>query len=267
MSQPSVTKPASKEVLLAERQRNRDFAVYDSEPAFRLPLTDLYNCWEEWNKRFFSARLALPHLCIDPTPPRCLGDTRSWTGSGAEIQITISQAVVFGSHRVVVNRWPAEGTKRFIRDILAHEMIHQYQFEVSGNHEAGYRGHGPEFAARCNCIGEEWGLTPVMPRRRGRRDAERAIANFWPHNVRPPDFYAPDIALDRIIDKPAKPQHQPNCCYLLLEQLRALLVERGGEETLRFIEAELAWRRARRVGGEGFVRELGLNRARDEIGR
>jgi hypothetical protein len=257
MSQSIVTKPvpqkvlpAGKSIRLAERQQYADFAVSHSEPVYREVLADLYRFWHETNQSFFHGRLNKPHLTIGQTPPRCLGFTRLFTDWGGDIQITIAESVVLGSHRVVVNRWPAEGAKRFVRDVVLHETIHQFQREIGGNAELAYRGHGPEFTKLCNQIGAKLDLVPVMPRRRGRKDSEKPTANYWPHNVRPAGYYSPDIDLGGVARKLEKPRHCSNCSQCL-ENLLAYLEERGTEETRKFLQKQLDWQRARRPGGCG----------------
>ena len=255
MSHPSVTKPASESVLLAERRQYKDFAVSHSEPFYREVLGDLYRSWLETNRDFFHSQLHEPHLTIGQTPPRCLGLCSPKTDWGGDCQITITESLVFGKHRIVVNRWPAAGTKRFIRDVVLHESIHQYQWEVSGNAELAYRGHGPEFTKFCNEIGAQLDLAPVVPRRRGRKDLEKPIANCWPHNVRPAGFYGRDIDLDRIVSRPTRPQHCSHCGRCL-ENILGFLEGRGPEATRRLLEKEIGRQRARGGSEESCACEI-----------
>lgn len=147
-SRSIVTKPAPKQVLTAERRQYAEFAVAHSEPIYREAFANLFPFWQEANERFFEGKLLPPHLTIGQTPARCLGFYKPVTDGGSDCQITVNQAMYFGTHRIVVNRWPAEGAKRFVQDVVRHEMVHQYQWEILGDSEPGYRGHGPRFAER-----------------------------------------------------------------------------------------------------------------------
>ena len=190
-----------------------------------------------------------PHLTIGQTPSRCFGFCKPVTDWGGECQITISESLLLGKNEVVVNRWPAEGTERFLRDIVLHRTVHQWQWEIVGDHESGYRGHGPKFADRCNRIGEQLDLASVVPRRRpGRKDTQRPPANYWPYNVRPEHYYSPDIDLDRVIRKVAKPKHEPDCTQCLANIL-GLLEARGADETRRLLQREIDRQQAKHAGG------------------
>ena len=248
MSQSVVTKLAPDEIVQAERRRYAAFAVRHSEPVYREVLADLYDFWREMNKTFFRGQLKKPHLTIGVTPPRCLGFCKPLTDWGGQLQITISETVVLGRHRVVVNRWPAEGAKRFARDMLLHEILHQFAWEVSGDTEQGYRGHGPRFTKLCNEIGERLGITFVITRRRGRKDSEKATANYWPYSVRPAGYYAPDVDLERMIRKMAKPQHYTSCARCLANLL-AFFEERGGNEFRNLLQREIEREQAKPAKG------------------
>jgi hypothetical protein len=68
-----------------------------------------------------------------------------------------------------------------------HEMIHQWQPEVTRKTEHPYHGHGPGFASKCNEIGEAVGLPPVVAR--NRKGSKLPRCTQWPHNVRPAEYY------------------------------------------------------------------------------
>jgi len=76
-----------------------------------------------------------------------------------------------------------------VADVLLHEMVHQWQQEVSGDRDTEYHGHGPAFRDRANVIGAVLGLPTVRTCKARGKDADRPSCSQWPHNVRPGDFY------------------------------------------------------------------------------
>ena len=228
------------------------YTVIQSEPVYREVLADLYSFLKQTNQQFFQGRLHQPHLTIGQTPTRSFGFCKPLTDWGGETQITVAESVYLGKHRVVVNRWSAEGSKRFIRDLVLHEQIHQWQWEVAGNSEPGYRGHGPLFAKCCNEIGAQLGLAAVIPRRRGRKDGGKPIANYWPYNVRPAHFYAPDIDLEQAIGNLTKPKHESECVQCL-ENILGFLEVKGVDATRRLLQREINRQRAKHACGDGAL--------------
>ena len=185
-----------------------------------------------------AGKLQVPHLTFGRVPSRSLAYCASLTDWGATLQITFRQGLIVGSHRFIVHPWPALGVKRFLRDALLHEMVHQFHYEVTGNAESGYRGHGPLFAKVCNDIGERLGLPPVVPRRRGRNGAGKAICNQWPHNVRPEDYYQGDIQFNRQPLMIAKPRHCPNLA-VIFETILGYIEEGRITELKQMLQREL----------------------------
>ncbi|MBI4022268.1 MAG: hypothetical protein HY372_02835 [Candidatus Andersenbacteria bacterium] len=232
--------PKGKRLLDAERRSFARFATRHAEPVFRDVSRHLYERWDELNRRYFKRKLKRPHLTFGYTSPRSLAFCSPLTDWGATLQITINQRLILGDHRIVVNPWPAQGVKRFLADVLLHESLHQYHREVTGKTDPGYRGHGTAFAQTCNDIGDQLGLPPVVARRRNRaKDLDKPICNYWPHNVRPPDFYSPDIDTEVIVARRVKPRHVPNDA-IFIESLRALLDEHRYSELREALDAELA---------------------------
>lgn len=237
MSRLQVT-PATHQVLNAERTRYTSFATDKSEPVYREPMSALYESWRGHNAEFFDQRLKEPHLTFGVTPPRALAFCKSLTDWGAELQITLNSRLITGRHPLIRNRWPAEGVKRFLADVLLHEMFHQFAFEVTGKHERSYRGHGPAFTRTCNRIGHQIGLPPVIVRRRGSKDADKPLASHWPHNVRPDDFYLGDVNI-----KPSRlgrvaPNRIPDWVQLF-QNILAFIDEGRIDELRRLVEDEL----------------------------
>lgn len=77
----------------------------------------------------------------------------------------------------------------FVIDVLLHEMIHQWQQEVSGETDEHYHGHGPAFRDKANEIGRRLGLPPVRTCKKRGEDADLPSCSQWPHNVRPDAYY------------------------------------------------------------------------------
>jgi hypothetical protein len=113
------------------------------------------------------------------------GDTATVGSFGEPLEIRLRPSLLEGTHRQV--RGNPEGCFRFTADVLMHEMIHQWQQEVTRKTEEPYHGHGPGFAAKCNEIGEALGLPPVVARNRKGSRLPRCAQ--WPHNVRPPEYH------------------------------------------------------------------------------
>jgi hypothetical protein len=182
--------------LNEERRRYQEFATQHSEEEHRVRLADCYAATSEFNRDHFGNSLREPHICFGRTAPRSLGHCSEVTGYGAPVQITLNQALVFGTNRDwVVNGWPAGGTRRFIRDLLLRFITQQYVLEVRGTAEEGYRGFGPQFADEANRIGSALGLQGVIPRRRA-TGSDEPVCPGWPHNVRllkDPHSYGDDV--------------------------------------------------------------------------
>jgi hypothetical protein len=191
-----------------ERLRFVDFVLHDAEEGYRAILKELYLAWQEFNERFFGERLQPPHLTIASGPPRALGFFKSLTDYGGRIQITLDARVLAPPgalrRRFVKESWPAEGTRRFVKDLLKHEMVHQYLAEVEQFEDGENAKHGEAFADVCNRIGRAEGLPRVYTRRRGQQDAGKPLANLWPVNVRPAEFYRGHV-IPPAQGRPARP--------------------------------------------------------------
>jgi hypothetical protein len=175
-----------------------DFSVSKAEGPHRNFIRRLAARWREFNEAHFDGALSPAHLSVSqPRSPRAEGDCSPYSGHGGRLQIRIRPSHVAG----IVNqdKKPLPGkTVRFMRpghdvkfrerhlaDILLHEMGHQYEYEVLGTKG----GHGRDFAAICNRIGEALGLPPVVIRRRKGDSKTLPICAQWPSNVRPAGYY------------------------------------------------------------------------------
>lgn len=142
---------------------------------------------------------------VEITPPasmRALADYRPRSQEGVESHIRIGFRCL-------------EKGGRFALDVLLHEMVHAYCWEILKDIEPGYGGHGPKWTAQCNRIGRALGLPEVFTKGRGGPNAAG-----WPMCVRPAGYYgepeqtepaqpkqrkarvqsAPVAPIDRIVD-------------------------------------------------------------------
>ena len=218
-----------------ERNRFRRYATGGNEPKFRVILTGLYRAWDEYNANYFDGKLRPPHITCGRVPPACWGYYAPHTDWGGRVQITLKKGFVWGTSKVIINPLPARGTERFVLDILLHESVHQWQHEVAEKPEVSYGGHGGVYAGKCNEIGEILGLPPVAGKRR-KNKSDRATCSQWPHNVRPADYYLPDVDLDRLLKK--KPKHEPDMIQIF-RNLLEMLEEGKVEEVKRLLRREI----------------------------
>jgi Domain of unknown function (DUF4326)/SprT-like family len=151
----------------------------------------LYDLWDEWNGEFFGGRMVPALVQItDPGQTQCYGSCAAYSGlAGIRSAIKIRRSILDGTLRDLRNgSRDKEGLRKFLEDVLLHEMIHQYHFEVTGEHDASWSGHGPAFSAMANEIGRKLGLPPVR-RTCKKRDGEEPSPSQWPHNVRRHEYY------------------------------------------------------------------------------
>lgn len=177
--------------ILSHRRGFERFVLEHAEPWHREHLGRLFANWRAWNDKHFDGRLEPPYLLLaEPSTPRRYGDCGPLSGFGGRMQIRIRPSLVRGSHpHVRPGENYREGRLRFVDDILLHEMVHQWQFEVLGDSEPDYCGHGPLFRDVANRIGSVLGLPPVRDCKRRGKDRDRPSCSYWPHVVRPVDHY------------------------------------------------------------------------------
>ena len=161
-----------------------------ADPWHREHLTALYATWHRYNACYFAGHMTPPYLLLaEPITPRTYGDTSPASGFGAKLQIRIRPSLLRGTHPHVVPGHDPRGLQRFVADILLHETIHQYQFEVVQKDEASYDGHGPLFRDSANTISSILGLPPVRASKVPKKERHLPSCAHWPHNVRPADYY------------------------------------------------------------------------------
>jgi hypothetical protein len=167
------------------------FVLDEAAPWHRQHLSRLYQAWHDYNATYFAHAMTPPYLLLaEPITPKIYGDTSAATGFGAQMQIRIRSSLVRGTHpHMQHGTQDAKGIERYVLDVLLHETIHQYQFEVLGVSDESYDGHGPVFRDNANRIGTALGLPPVRVSKV--RAAQRTVPSCaqWPHCVRPVDYY------------------------------------------------------------------------------
>lgn len=175
----------------ALRRTVEAFALSEaSDPWHRRVLTEFYANWHRWNGDYFDGALVTPLILIaEPSRPQRLGDYAEVSGFGGAGQIRIRPSLVRGTHPLWEKTPEKIDAMRFGLDVLLHESIHQWQYEVAHETEDSYSGHGPVFRDKCNEIGARMGLGRVrMCKKRG-KDAELPSCSQWPHCVRPDGFH------------------------------------------------------------------------------
>ncbi|MBY0459639.1 MAG: hypothetical protein K2V38_20155, partial [Gemmataceae bacterium] len=212
----------SKLTLAAALRRTfADMVTTHAEPEFREWFVRLYERWAGFNDRYFGGRLVPPHLGVGRTSPRQFVECRTTTDFGMPTQLLFRGGIMFGTDRVVRVPYPAEGTARFVDDLLLHATVKQFVLELHGTTEDTWSGYGPLFAAEANRIGAELGLPPVEPRRRKGRDVA-GVASSWPWALRPDGYYRGHVRFDHLKTggRRARPTAPPSavggfCAYLL----------------------------------------------------
>jgi hypothetical protein len=243
------------EAHVRHREDFQRFVLEDSLPSHRVPLTRLYEHWNDANEQYFDSVLVPPHVLLsEPSTPSALGDCSPVSGWGSRSQIRIRPSLLAGTHRAVVpGEVHAEGRMRFVLDVLLHETLHQHAMEVSRRLDEGYHGHGPAFRDNANRIGALLGLEPVRTSKARGKDRKLESCAHWPHCVRPKDFYlgalCPGGELDeeRILATPAPPNALYQAQLALLEAARCYGSGGNAEDgarAARLLEAARVYARA-----------------------
>ena len=201
------------------RERIANFALSEAaNPYQRKVLTECYQNWETWNTDYFGGKMFTPLILIaEPRTPSTFGDYATISSFGGRGQIRIRPSLVHGTHRQwLYNEWAEknrladpednpfvppsqEQRMRFALDVLLHESIHQFHYEVLSQTEESYGGHGPRFRDQCNQIGSTLGLGRVRTGKKRGKDKALPSCSFWPHCVRPAGYYGQlrsEISLD-----------------------------------------------------------------------
>ena len=173
-----------------DEQIRNSFAEWSVENGTEFQI-ELYEKWEEYRVDFFeNASMVKPVIeLLPPGRPITYGCYWPKNPSGLSGQILLRPSLYWGTHPDINAEAPIEGRVRFIQDVLLHEMVHQYQFEIINKPDASYGGHGPAFRDQCNRIGKILGLAKVRTCKMRGADRELPSCSQWPHNVRGSDYY------------------------------------------------------------------------------
>ncbi len=199
----------------------------------------LFARYAELNAEHFGGKLGVGCVLITATAPRALGDYIARDAQGIESRIRIREGVV-------VSR-----CERYQDDVLLHEMVHAWCWEIEGDDEPGYRGHGPKFAAKCNEIGAKLGLGEVKEKGRG----GKPNCAQWPLNVRPEGYYPdeqpkPEPKAPESKSKPeSNPDDEPASSRRPADPMRAV---RHAEEALRAVAEATTLDQARKRAQAGI---------------
>jgi hypothetical protein len=176
---------------IAFREQMRRYILEHSEPWHREHLGRLERLWEQWNAEHFGAEMVIAAIVLsEPSNPRRLGQYAAVSGIGCRSEISIRPSLLTGTHPMVQGGAKyAEGRSLLVADVLIHEMIHQWQQEVTGKTEDGNHGHGPTFRDKANEIGAKFGLPPVRTNQKRGKDKDLPSCSYWPYGNRPDGYY------------------------------------------------------------------------------
>ena len=185
-----ISQEPESQAVFDHREDFKEFVLSEAKPWYREHLGRLYQLWEEWNRDFFdSAFSASPYITFGtPSFSRAYGNYGRISDFGGVAQIRIRRSLLAGTHPDT-KAMTEEGRKRFVEDVLLHEMIHQYQHEILNEHERSYKGHGPTFRDKANEISEKLGLGKARVAKKRGKDSQLPSCAHWPHNVRPEGYY------------------------------------------------------------------------------
>ncbi len=188
---PKVTPLPAQDI--AFREQMRKYILEHSEPWHREHLGHLGRLWEQWNIEHFDAAMVIATILLsNPTNPRRLGQCGPISGFGCRSEIIIRPSLLTGTHPMVHFGTEYErGRSLLVADVLLHEMIHQWQQEVTGDTDKNYKHHGPTFSTKANEIGARLGL-PLVGRTYKKRDcADKGLESpsYWPYIVRPEGYF------------------------------------------------------------------------------
>jgi hypothetical protein len=179
---------------IEHRMEFRQYVLNEASAWHRKHLARMYDLWDQWNVEFFSSLMKPPYILLaEPSIPQALGDCAVISGFGGNSQIRIRPSLITGSHPKV-RGWSEDARLRMVEDILLHEMLHQWQQEVTGNCDSAYSGHGPTFRDKANEIGAALGLGRVRTCKLRGADKDLPSCSYWPQNVRPTGFYPNPVA-------------------------------------------------------------------------
>jgi hypothetical protein len=157
--------------------------------------------------------------------------------------ITLRDSIVFGTHSGMLQRWPSEGARSFITDLLLHGAVDQYVREGLDPDEREKHSHAALYAREATRIGISMKLPPVFDRNRPGQP-RRPLAKFWPMCVRAKGYYLGDISED--LEDFARGNLAPRQALTtpslgLLQLLRYLRAQGREEEAWALLDRHLEW--------------------------
>lgn len=182
--------------ISSEEEKHRkeflNFVRTMAEPWHKEKLGILYDCWENWNIRYFDGKMVPPYMLLtDMQGARVMGDCSNISGFGGKSQIRLRRTILTGEFGTMKKGSRDQlGCFNVLEDTLLHEMIHQYMHEVECNFEDKFKGHGPLFRDHCNRIAEDLGFLLVRcTNQKSKEEIDKPLCAYWPHREDADEYY------------------------------------------------------------------------------
>lgn len=177
---------------IQHRKEYLNFVRTMAEPWHKEKLGLLYDCWEQWNSKYFNNEMIPPYMLLtDMQGARTMGDCSTISGFGGKSQIRLRRTILTGEFSTMKKgSRDQQGCFRVLEDTLLHEMIHQYMHEIEENFEDKFKGHGPYFRDHCNRIAEDLGFLQVRcANQKSKEEIEKPLCAYWPHRTDADEHY------------------------------------------------------------------------------
>ena len=192
----------------AERRRDRP------DPRDERSATELMEWHRTLNAGYFEGTLRAIEVSVSRRMRSRLGHYTAASAAGEPAEIVISRRHI-----------RRHGREEALNTLL-HEMIHQWQQEITGQEEDSYHGHGPAFRNKANEIGRMLDLAPVRTSKKRGPDKLLPSCASWPHCVRPADYYLGaymgDVLTDGDTDAEGEPEPAVDPTATIVETLVAM---------------------------------------------
>jgi hypothetical protein len=175
---------------IEHKKEFKQFVINESDEHYRIILGDLYSSWDKYNNEFFKSEFNTPPY-ITLSAPRYMGHLGAYktiSDFGGRSHIKIRHALLGDGHPRTKNMTD-KGKQRFVRDVLLHQMVHQYLDEILGLDPKLVQLHTGVFITKCNEIGEKLNLVSVGPPNQPKSGPKLPSAIYWPNIVRPYGYY------------------------------------------------------------------------------
>lgn len=201
----NTTAPSDNETSL--RKQIFDYAISQADGPYKEFIPLLSQAWQEFNDRYFDGSLTPAFIAITaPKVSKAYADCSLWSSYGGKHQIRIKETVIEGTHNDFNPNHAIENRLLFILDVLLHEQIHQFLFEIKEDYSKAHKRHGGNYPVIANQIGDQLGLPHVVERTR--KDKSLPISSQWPICVRPAGYYG-DLLKEQAQDEPEEPEEEP----------------------------------------------------------